>query len=85
MTASEWAEVLTLDQIQPWLGPERGDLRAGIVASLIANVNRDPDKSSPFSPADFMPYSKPLQTAEDQIGVARMIQEAQEAMEASRG
>jgi hypothetical protein len=87
MTSSEWAEVLALDSIQPFLGPERGDLRSGIIASLIANVNRDPDKSQPFSPLDFMPYSKmqqPEQSAEDQITVARMITEAQRLDEERR-
>lgn len=32
----------------------RCDLRAGIVASVIANVNRG-EKTKPFSPKDFMP------------------------------
>lgn len=32
-------------------------LRAGIVASVIANVNRDP-KHEPFTPQDFMPIPR---------------------------
>jgi hypothetical protein len=35
------------------------DLRAGIVASTIANVNRDPKKKpDAYQPADFMPLQK---------------------------
>lgn len=35
-------------------GEKRQDLRIGTLASLIANVNRDPRKRSrPFSPEDF--------------------------------
>jgi hypothetical protein len=40
-------------QLEPW-GEERGDLRAGIIASTIANVYRDASRE-PFSPLDFMP------------------------------
>lgn len=43
-------------------------MRSGIIASILANVNRDPKHSSAFTPYDFMPYlidkpreeSKPL-------------------------
>lgn len=45
-------------RIDPW-GPERADLRAGIIASVIANVNRDSKKRArPFSATDYMPYAK---------------------------
>lgn len=51
------------DQLQGWVayaeaepfGEERADLRAGIVASVIANVNRDPKKGRAYGPSDFMP------------------------------
>ncbi len=36
-------------------GEERADLRSAIVASVIANANRDPDKHEPFTFDDFMP------------------------------
>ena len=36
-------------------GEKIDDLRAGIISSVIANVNRDPEKKpEPFSPSDFM-------------------------------
>lgn len=39
---------------------ERADFHAGLVASVIANVNRDPKKRpDPFTAADFMPNKAP--------------------------
>lgn len=55
LSARELAEYEALDRLDPF-GPERGDLRMAILASLIANVNRDPKKTKPFKPLDFMPY-----------------------------
>lgn len=40
------------------MGGEREDLRSGIIAATIANVNRGKD-SSPFEPSDFMPKFGP--------------------------
>lgn len=40
-------------KIDPF-GEGRADLRMGIIASTIANVNRG--KQKPFKPADFMPF-----------------------------
>jgi hypothetical protein len=59
----EWIEQLDWGQALAWrayaqiepFGEERSDLRAGIVASVIANVNRDPKKGKAFNPQDFMP------------------------------
>ena len=49
---SEW---MAYYAIEPF-GEERADLRMAILASLIANVNRDPAKRrEPFTPAEFMP------------------------------
>lgn len=49
---SEWMAYATLEPF----GEERADLRAGIIASTIANANRDPKhKPKPFAPSDFMP------------------------------
>ena len=50
------AEWMAYASIEPF-GEERADLRAGIIASVIANVNRDPKKrATPFTPQDFMPF-----------------------------
>jgi hypothetical protein len=50
----EWAVYAS---IEPF-GEIRADLRAGIITSMIANVNRG-KKTPPFKPIDFMPYAKP--------------------------
>lgn len=50
------AEFIAFDRIDPW-DEKRADLRAGVVASVIANVNRG-KKTKAFTPLDFMPYAK---------------------------
>jgi hypothetical protein len=53
---TEWAAFFGLE---PW-GTEVEDWRAGMVASIIANTNRDPKKQKkPFQPRDFMPRREP--------------------------
>jgi Protein of unknown function (DUF4035) len=49
---AEWE--IFYHRIQPF-GPLRGDLQAGVIASLVANLFRDEKKhATPFSPADFL-------------------------------
>ena len=48
------AEFIALDRVDPW-GEWRADLRSGVIASTIANVNRG-KKAEAFTPKDFMPY-----------------------------
>lgn len=49
---SEWGAYYRLE---PW-GTEVDDYRSGVVASTIANVNRDPkQRRQPFVPEDFVP------------------------------
>lgn len=56
MRPSTWGLWCALYQIDPW-DANRADLGFGMVASVIANVNRDPKKKAqPFSASDFMPY-----------------------------
>jgi len=60
----EWGEYYA---VEPW-GEERGDLRSGIIASLIANTNRDPKRQpKPFEPVDFMPYYEKPQPSPEQL------------------
>lgn len=55
MSSREFAEWMAYYTLEPF-GVEREDLRAAIVASTIANANRDPKKKrQPYEPADFMP------------------------------
>lgn len=74
---TEWAAFYALE---PW-GTDADDMRAGIVASTIANVNRDPKKQRrPFQPSDFIPRREPKaeQTPEEQ---ARILQQWARAWE----
>lgn len=55
VSSREFAEYWAAYQLDPW-GPELEDHRTGIVASTIANVNRDPKKRPrPYTPDDFTP------------------------------
>lgn len=45
-------------QLEPW-GSHYDDLRAGAIASLIANVHRDRQRhSEPFGNLDFIPWNE---------------------------
>ena len=82
----EFAEWQAYYELEPW-GEERADLRAGIVASTIANVNRGKGKS--FKPGDFMPeFDKPApkhQTPEQMAAVMTMFAKRQNEYVARRG
>lgn len=62
ITPGEVDEWMTFDTIMP-LGLRGQYWQAGLIASAILNVNRDPSKSQPFKPEDFIPSfeaTKPL-------------------------
>jgi hypothetical protein len=51
----ELTEWMIYYDMEPW-GTEIEDWRAGLIASTVANVNRDPKKrKEPYAPHDFMP------------------------------
>ena len=55
ISSRELTEWQAFYQLEPF-GEERDDLRAGIVASTVANTARDPKQHrEPFLPRDFMP------------------------------
>lgn len=55
LTSRELGEWIAYYRLEPW-GEERADLRAGIVASTIANVHRNPKKQrQPYEAVQFMP------------------------------
>jgi len=58
MTSEHLGEWMAYSKLEPW-GEERADLRAGIVASVIANSNKAKNKK-PFKPTDFMPAFEPV-------------------------
>jgi hypothetical protein len=58
MSSREFSEWMAFHDLEPF-GEERADLRAGIVASTVANANRDPKKKrKAYKPEDFMPKFK---------------------------
>ena len=57
MTALEVAEYMALERIDGPIGELRADLRAGIVASTVANHGMSPPKT-PMRPLDFMPFQR---------------------------
>lgn len=59
MSSAELTEWMAFFGLEPW-GTEVEDWRAAMVASVIANVNRDPKKRKSYEPKDFMPrYEAP--------------------------
>lgn len=63
MSAAEFGEWYAMYLREPW-GEYAADLRAGIVASTIANVNRDPKhRKEAWIPSDFM-RNNPWELAE---------------------
>lgn len=56
MSSAEFTEWLAFQRLEGVLGPERDDWRAALIASVIANANRDQKKrSQPYQPHDFIP------------------------------
>ncbi len=53
MSGREFQEWQLYNALYP-LGERRADLRAGIVAAVVANVNRGPDTPA-YTPQDFIP------------------------------
>jgi hypothetical protein len=57
LSSSEFSEWLAYNDLEP-IGPQRADLNAGLIASVIANVGLRPKHL--YSAADFMPvYDRP--------------------------
>jgi hypothetical protein len=67
MSSNEFAEWRAYDRINPF-GERRADLRAGVVAAVVANANRGKRRKA-FRPEDFMP------TFEDQSTEAKTSDE----------
>ena len=78
ISAEQFAEWAAYAEIEPW-GEDRADLRAGIIASTVANAHRDVKrKPDQFTPQEFMPKfetkrRKKLQTWQEQLNIARLI------------
>ena len=75
MSSREVTEWMAYASVEPF-GEDRGDLRAALICSVIANANRDPKKKAdPYQPIDFMPFAeKPEPSPEALAGkIARML------------
>lgn len=78
---SEWQAYWNLE---PW-GEGRGDLRAGIVASTMANLWRGAD-TPPFTPQDFMPqFDRFAAEAEDPDALIAQQQQLLESLTRAAG
>lgn len=70
----ELTEWMAAYNVEPW-GEDRSDLRAGIVASTVANCHST--KGHEFKPSDFIPQfvemEKPQQTPEQMQRMARKL------------
>lgn len=73
ISSRELAEWAAFYRMEPW-GAEAQDWRAGLIASTIANANRDPRRRRvPYQPSDFMPRREPVpeQSPEQQERILR--------------
>lgn len=52
MTGQEFGEWMAFYELEPW-GETRADIRAGVISSTIANVNRG-KRTEPYKFTDFM-------------------------------
>jgi hypothetical protein len=66
MSSHEFAEWMAFAKIQPF-GEVRADFRFASLQALIANTNRDPKKSKPFTHEAFMPdFERAIDELEEQ-------------------
>jgi len=77
--SEEFSWWIAYNRIEPF-GEKRADIRSAIVASVIANVNRDKKKKpSPFKTTDFMPeiegkkYTEYIMTPEETAEAAQAV------------
>jgi hypothetical protein len=75
ITSTQFAEWMAYSKIEPW-GQDRDDLRMGIIASTIANVNRGKN-GKPLNPQDFIPDFEP---EDEERAAERMLASAKAAL-----
>ena len=75
---------MVYESIEPF-GDRRGDIQAGMICALLANLNRTKESDKLYGPMDFIPkWEEPpvkQQTVEEQVNIMQLIQ----AMQAERG
>lgn len=79
MDSRELSEWMAYYELEPF-GEERADLRAGIVASTVANSRmRGKNDNKTYQPKDFLPKfgeSKEKQTWEDHLAMVQDLQKS---------
>lgn len=65
MSSAELSEYMAYDHFEP-IGEARADLRAGIVASTVANFAANPPRK-PAKPVDYMPFAHSFKDAQEAI------------------
>jgi hypothetical protein len=76
--ADLWDELMAYYMLEPW-GEERSDLRAGIIASTMANVMGNKSKPADFMP-DFSSNHQPRNSKEEQFAeLERLFGELRDA------
>lgn len=75
---------MVYEAIEPF-GDRRGDIQAGIVSSVLANIHRGKD-ARPYNITDFLPQfetpERRQQTPEEQLDFMLMLQKRQNAGQA---
>lgn len=70
MSSREFSEWMAYDRVDPF-GPRRDDLRAGSIAAMIANVNRDSQRHpEPFTADEFAIRFEPPEDIDEAEAVA---------------
>lgn len=72
MSAREFAEWSAFYDKDPW-GDQRGDVRAGIIASTLANIHRAKHAKA-FTPLDFMWFVERPAVQIDEAEIERKIE-----------
>lgn len=76
ISGRELAEWRAFYEIEPF-GAEREDLRAGIVASTVANTARNPKRRRrPYRPREFMPNFRPPMDWQEQLAFVQALNNA---------
>lgn len=67
MSSQELTDWQAYAAIEPF-GEERADMRSALIASVLANVHRDPKKRpQPFTIDDFMLFTEERELTQDEI------------------
>ena len=72
MTTDEFAEWRAFERLEPF-GSPAAHWRSALIATMLANIHRDPKKSKAFKLADFLPDTALHRRAAGQELSARMM------------